>query len=206
MCTFRWVREVQCKYMPIFDSCVDEKKLSIWWDVVRILGLASVACSFQTLFCSLGCGLPLWLKEKQMAEQCALEDTLKVFYALGMSAPKGRCLCHKKKTHSLQEMRGAQFEEHCMKTSKVDCSTSVHPHCCLAFSLAPACATGETLNHSVPLSVWRRWQHIAGFHGGLRQVLLVLGHGGANASVLPVEEARAAVLQVLWIVHGGFWR
>lgn len=36
-----------------------------------------------------------------------------------------------RKTQSLKEMREAQFEEHCMKASKVDCSTSVHPHCCL---------------------------------------------------------------------------
>lgn len=150
-----------------------------------------------------------WLKEKKKWQNNVLWRTpSKSFMHLACQppvTPKDDAYVARK-TQSLQGMRRAQFEEHCMKTSKVDCSTSVHPHCCLACSLAPACATGETLNHSVPLSVRRRWQHVAGFHGGLRQVLLVLGHGGANASVLPVEEACAAVLQVLWIVHGGFWR
>lgn len=177
--------------------------------MVRILGLASVACAFQTLFCSLGLPFSFKKKKKKKAEQCALEDTLKVFYALGMSAPTPSPedgAYDARRGHSSQEIGGAQFEERRMKTSKEESSTSLHPHCCPAFSHGPARATGETLNHSVPLSVRRRWQHVSGFHGGLRQVLLVLSHGGANASILPVEEARAAVLQVLWIVHGGFWR
>lgn len=67
------------------------------------------------------------------------------------------------------------------------------------------CATGGSLHHSVPLSVWRGWQHIAGFHSSLRQVFLVFGHSRANASILPVEETCTAVLQVLRIVQWGFW-
>ena len=68
----------------------------------------------------------------------------------------------------------------------------------------PLCHFVHTgLHHSVPLSVWRGWQHVSWFKGKLGQVLLVFGHGGPYASVLPVEEARAAVLQVFRIVHGG---
>lgn len=58
--------------------------------------------------------------------------------------PPRTVLTSQEKTHSLQETRGAQFEEHCMKTPKVDCSTSVHPHCCLPFSLPRLCYRRDT--------------------------------------------------------------
>lgn len=65
------------------------------------------------------------------------------------------------------------------------------------------CATGASLHHSVPLSVWRGWQHIASFHSSLRQVFLVFSHGRSNAAILPVEEACAAVLQVFRVLQWG---
>lgn len=80
--------------------------------------------------------------------------------------------------------------------------STVQPRCPFIDS-SLHCATAGSLHHSVPLSVWRGRQHVAGFHSRLGQVLLVLGHSGANASVLPVEEARAAVLQVLRVVQRG---
>lgn len=66
-------------------------------------------------------------------------------------------------------------------------------------------ATGGSLHDSVPLSVGRRRQNIARFHRRVRQVLLVLGNSGADSSILPVEEARAAVLQVLRVVERRLW-
>lgn len=118
---------------------------------------------------------------------------------------QGRCL-HRKKRHTACRRRvDPSLRSTAGKRQKWTVRHLFIPTVVFRFR-SPACATGETLNHSVPLPVRRWWQHVAGFHGGLRQVLLVLGYGGANASVLPVEEARAAVLQVLRIVQGGFWR
>lgn len=82
-------------------------------------------------------------------------------------------------------------------------SISVHPPVCRSPSLGRA--TGGSLDYSVPLSVGRRRQNVARFHRRLRQILLVLGNSWANASVLPVEEARAAVLQVLGVVERRLW-
>lgn len=75
------------------------------------------------------------------------------------------------------------------------------PHPLPPFFSPPSSPLSQ-LHHSVPLSVGRGWQCGPGLEGELRQVLLVLGHRGPDSAVLPVEEARAAVLQVLGVVQG----
>lgn len=90
--------------------------------------------------------------------------------------------------------------EHWMKTRGL---FNIHSFPLLTLSSPLHCATGGSLHYSVPLSVWWGWQHIASFHSSLWQVLLVLSHSRPNASILPVKEARTAVLQVLRVVQWG---
>lgn len=95
-----------------------------------------------------------------------------------------------------------QVEKYC-KEKKGLFTVHLFPPLSLYSSLY--CATGGSLHHSVPLSVWRGWQHIASFHSSLGQIFLVFGHSRANSSILPVEKACAAVLQVLRVVQWGLW-